>query len=126
MGDLPLSSVPFANRCLTFYPVNVFEIKMKEILQLTPSITPQAATFFTGFSLNTYCGRKNNDSEKRFKGLVRGMYHGNNMAARQKVTGVSVAEIFSKPKGQMDFFITFEVGYIISPKCSLSKARHNA
>ena len=60
-----------------------------------------------------FCGRKNNDSVKRFEGLVRGMLHGNNMVAcvRQNVTGVSVAEI------------TFEVGYIFSPKCPLSKAK---
>ena len=76
VGDLLLSSEPFANRCLTFYPADVFEIKMKGVFPLTTSITSPTATFFfffCGFSSNTYCGRKNNDSGKRFKGLVRGM-----------------------------------------------------
>ena len=50
VGDLILSSEPFSNRCLTFYPADVFERKMKGVFPLTSSITSQAATFFCGFS----------------------------------------------------------------------------
>lgn len=50
VGDLPLSSEPFANRCLTFYRADVFEIKMKGVCPLTTSITSHAATFFRGSS----------------------------------------------------------------------------
>ena len=46
VADVLLSSDPFANRCLTFYPADVFEIKMKEVFPLTTSITSQVATFF--------------------------------------------------------------------------------
>ena len=38
VGDLLLSSEPFANNCLTFYPAGVFEIKMKGVFPLTTSI----------------------------------------------------------------------------------------
>ena len=49
MGDLLLSSEPFANRCLTFYSADVFEIKMKGVFPLTTNITSPAATFFFFF-----------------------------------------------------------------------------
>ena len=49
MGDLLLSSEPFANRCLTFYSADVFEIKMKGVFPLTTTITSPAATFFFFF-----------------------------------------------------------------------------
>ena len=51
------------------------------------------------------------------------MQQGNNMAAcvRQDATWLKFST-----KGQMDFFITFEVGYISSPKCPLSEAKNNA
>ena len=51
MGDLLLSSEPFANRCLTFYSADVFEIKMKGVFPLTTTITSPAATFFFFFFL---------------------------------------------------------------------------
>ena len=38
VGDLLLSSEPFANKCLTFYPADVFEIKMKGVFLLTTFI----------------------------------------------------------------------------------------
>ena len=38
VGDLLLSSEPFANKCLTFYSADVFEIKMKGVFPLTTSI----------------------------------------------------------------------------------------
>ena len=38
VGNLLLSSEPFANKCLAFYPADVFEIKMKGVFPLTTSI----------------------------------------------------------------------------------------
>ena len=49
VGELLLSSEPFANKCLTFYPADVFEIKMNGVFPLTTSITSQAAMFFFRF-----------------------------------------------------------------------------
>ena len=46
VGDLPLSSEPFANRCLTFYPSNFFEVKMKGVFLLTTSISRKLPCFF--------------------------------------------------------------------------------
>ena len=46
MGDLPLSSEPFASKCLTFYPADVFEIKMKGVFPLTTSISRKLPQVF--------------------------------------------------------------------------------
>ena len=117
-------------RCLTFYPTDVLEIKMEGVFPLTTSITSQAELrFFCGFLENTYCGQKKNHSVKRFKGPVQGLQHSNNLAAcvRQNVTlWCFHGWNFQQTKGQMNFFITFEVGYIFSPKCPLLKAKNNA
>ena len=109
VGDLLLSSEPFANKCLTFHPADVFEIKMKRVFPLTTCTTSQAGGFFFFFLwfLIKYALRaKKQWLSKEIQGTgarnVTRWQHGGLCATERDLCYRGWN--FQQTKGQMDFY----------------------